>query len=126
MKNAHITIYGITNCDTVKKSRSWFVERGVDVQFHDFKKLGVPVDRISTWIQAVGWQKLLNRQGTTWRKLDAQAQMAVQCDTTAAAFMQDQPSAIKRPVIEWPAADGFQITVGFSPEQWELLLQKNT
>lgn len=126
MKTAAITLYGIPHCDTVKKSRAWFAERGVNIQFHDFKKQGASADQLNAWIQAVGWQKLLNRQGTTWRKLDVHTQEAVQCDATASTVMQDQPSIIKRPVIEWPLADGFQVTVGFSPDAWEILLQTQT
>ena len=126
METAHITVYGIPNCDTVKKTRTWFADRGITVQFHDFKKMGVSADLLSAWIPTVGWQKLLNRQGTTWRKLAPDVQAAVKCDASAAAIMQDQPSTIKRPVVEWAQADGFKLTVGFSPETWELLLQART
>ena len=76
--NTVITVYGIPNCDTVKKSRAWFAEQGLDIQFHDFKKQGVPADLLPGWLKAVGWQKLVNRQGTTWRKLDAATQASVQ------------------------------------------------
>ena len=123
METAQIIVYGIPNCDTVKKTRAWFADRGVTIQFHDFKKQGVPADRLTAWIQAVGWQKLLNRQGTTWRKLDINVQASVQCDATATAVMQVQPSTIKRPVVEWWVASGLEITTGFSPETWELLLK---
>ena len=113
---ASITLYGIPHCDTVKKARAWLAERGAPVAFHDFKKQGVPADHLARWIDAVGWQKLLNRQGTTWRKLDATIQAAVQDATSAAALLTREPSAIKRPVVEWP--DG-SVTVGFAPDDWQ-------
>ena len=123
MKNVSITLYGIPNCDTVKKSRAWMTEHGLEHDFHDFKKQGVPADLARLWIQALGWQKLLNRQGTTWRKLDADTQAAVQDDASALAVMQSHPSAIKRPVVQWQVAGqaGPQVCVGFVPEQWRAL-----
>ncbi|MDP2816826.1 MAG: arsenate reductase [Polaromonas sp.] len=113
-----ITVYGISNCDTVKKARAWLVAQGLAHQFHDFKKLGVPAGRLPVWEQAVGWQKLLNRQGTTWRKLDAPVQASATDAAGALAVMQTHASVIKRPVVEWP---GGQITVGFDPETWVAL-----
>ena len=110
-----ITLYGIPNCDTVKKARAWLAEREADVVFHDFKKAGVPVERLDAWLKAAGWERLLNRQGTTWRKL-ADAVRASAIDATSAKrVMLDQPSVIKRPVVEW--SDG-QVTVGFDAEDW--------
>ena len=109
------TVYGIPNCDTVKKARSWLSEQGITYQFHDFKKQGVPAERLPQWMQAVGWEKLLNRQGTTWRKLDAAAQAAVHDAASAADLLLQHPSAIKRPVVEW--TDG-AVTVGFAPDAW--------
>ena len=110
-----ITLYGITNCDTVKKARAWLDENGVAVQFHDFKKAGVPAARLDAWLQAVGWERLLNRQGTTWRKLDEGLREATVDAASARRVMLDQPSVIKRPVVEW--ADG-RITVGFDALDW--------
>lgn len=108
-------LYGIPNCDTVKKARNWLTEQGIAYTFHDFKKQGVPADRLPAWLQAVGWEKLVNRQGTTWRKLDASVQATVQDDASASALMRENASVIKRPVVEWP--DG-RITVGFKAEDW--------
>jgi Spx/MgsR family transcriptional regulator len=122
MTTSLITVYGIPNCDTVKKSRAWLTEQGVDYQFHDFKKQGVPSDRLPTWMTAVGWQKLVNRQGTTWRKLDAQTQASVSDDDSASAAMQAHPSVIKRPVVEWKIGGHTHISVGFAPEQWQIWL----
>jgi len=109
------TIYGISNCDTVKRARAWLAASGVVADFHDFKKTGVPAERLPAWCDAVGWERLLNRQGTTWRKLSADVQAAVVDGASARTLMLAQPSVIKRPVVEWH--DG-RITVGFSAEGW--------
>jgi len=109
------TLYGIPNCDTVKKARAWLDENGVEVQFHDFKKSGVPPARLDAWLKAVGWERLLNRKGTTWRKLDEALRESTVDAASARRVMLDQPSVIKRPVVEW--TDG-SITVGFDPAGW--------
>jgi Spx/MgsR family transcriptional regulator len=109
-------VYGIPNCDTVKKARSWLDGRGIGYRFHDFKKDGVPPDRLEAWCDRLGWEPLVNRKGTTWRKLDAQAQAAVADASSARALMKAQPSVIKRPVVEWQ--DG-TTTVGFDVREWE-------
>jgi Spx/MgsR family transcriptional regulator len=110
-----ITLYGIANCDTVKKARAWLASEGVDYAFHDFKKQGVPPQRLGHWIAAAGWQKLLNRQGNTWRKLDLATQAQAADAAGARALMLAQPSVIKRPVVEW---DGRAVTVGFDATDW--------
>ena len=107
-------MYGIPNCDTVKKARAWLTGQGLAYSFHDFKKAGVPPERLAAWEDALGWQKLLNRQGTTWRKLDAAVQSGVTDAASAQALMRAQPSVIKRPVMEW----GHDTTVGFEAEAW--------
>ena len=112
---AEAVVYGIPNCDTVKKARAWLAERGVPYRFHDFKKQGVPPQHLARWQAAAGWDKVLNRQGTTWRKLPPEAQAAVTDAASAAALLQREPSAIKRPVVEWP---GGAISVGFAPGDW--------
>lgn len=104
------TLYGIPNCDTVKRARAWLAAQGVLHDFHDFKKHGAPEDRLDAWLQVAGWQTLLNRKGTTWRQLDAATQAAVVDAASAGKLMQSQASVIKRPVMEWP--DG-TVTVGF-------------
>ena len=116
-----VTVYGITNCDTVRKARAWLAAHGVDHTFHDFRKAGVPADRLARWCEAAGWHQLLNRQGTTWRKLDPARQAAVQDEAGARQLMVEQPSVIKRPVVEWPAAT----TVGFDPQRWEALARND-
>ena len=109
-------LYGIPNCDTVKKARAWLADQGVAYAFHDFKKAGVPPGRLDAWLQAAGWERLLNRQGSTWRKLDADAQLRSGNEDGARALMLAQPSVIKRPVVEWP--DG-AVTVGFDAAAWK-------
>ena len=104
------TLYGIPNCDTVKRARAFLAGRGAVVQFLDFKKAGVPPDRLAGWLASAGWERLLNRQGTTWRKLPDATKAAVVDAASARALMLAQASVIKRPVVEWP--DG-SITVGF-------------
>ncbi len=107
-----VMVYGIANCDTVKKARVWLTDHGVEITFHDFKKLGVPADEIPHWAQAVGWETLVNRKGTTWRKLDEAARLGVTDLPSATALMLAHPSVVKRPVVVWPDAS---LTVGFDP-----------
>ena len=110
-----VTVFGIPNCDTVKKARTWLAEQALDVTFHDFKKQGVPADLLPGWLAAVGWQTLVNRKGTTWRKLDEATRLAVVDDASATALMLANPSVIKRPVVVW--GDG-AVSVGFSVEDF--------
>jgi arsenate reductase len=110
------TVYGITNCDTVKRARAWLTERGVDYTFHDFKKLGVPQPELDRWLAAVGWETLVNRRGTMWRRLDDATREAVVDTASARQALLDHPSLIKRPVVQWPGRA--QATVGFDPEAW--------
>ena len=112
---ASVTLFGIPNCDTVKRARGWLGEQGRDVVFHDFKKAGVPADRLEAWADAVGWERLLNRKGTAWRKLDDALRDSVVDAASAQRVMREHVSTIKRPVVEWP--DG-AITVGFDPADW--------
>ncbi len=106
------------NCDTVKKSRAWLTAHGVAHRFHDFKKHGVPADRLADWMAALGWEKLVNRQGTTWRKLDPQSQTSVHDAASASALLQAHASAIKRPVVEWRHHGAARTTVGFDAALW--------
>ena len=115
-----IALYGIPNCDTVKKARAFFKERGVVCEFVDFKKQGVLVGKLDAWMAAVGWERLLNRQGSTWRALDDSVKASVMDAASAAAVMGANPSCIKRPVVEWGAG---AVTVGFSEQQFLELLR---
>ena len=118
MKNQPLTVCGIPNCDTVKKARLWLSEHSLEYQFHDFKKQGLPLAQVGRWIKVVGYDKLLNRRGPTWRKLDAAVQASVVDQASAVAVMQLNSSVIKRPVVQWPNG---QITVGFDPVLWRSL-----
>ena len=117
-----ITLYGIPNCDTVKKARAWLAGQGVDYTFHDFRKQGVPAERLDRWMAAAGWEKLLNRKGTTWRQLDPAAQAQAADASGARALMLSQASVIKRPVVEV----GSELLVGFDPEAYAAALQGGT
>ncbi len=109
------TVYGIPNCDTVKKARAWLAGRGIEHTFHDFKKQGVPEAALDAWLAAAGWETLINRKGTTWRKLDEATRAGVAGAASARALALAHPSVIKRPVVRW--ADD-RITVGFDPDIW--------
>lgn len=112
-----VTVYGIPNCDTVKKARAWLSERGVEVVFHDYKKQGVPEAALRGWVKALGWEALLNRKGTTWRKLDPARQAAVTDAASAISLMLEQPSVIRRPVL----VRGEALRVGFEADDWDRL-----
>src|SRR3546814_246191 len=109
-----LTLYGIPNCDTVKKARRWLDGAGVSYRFHDFRKDGLDPVKLQSWIDAVGWDRLLNKSGTTFRKLP-DADKAGLDAAKAKALMLDQPAMIRRPVVE--AADG--VSVGFSERDWQ-------
>jgi arsenate reductase len=107
-------IYGIKNCDTMKKARAWLDKRGVEHAFHDYKSEGIERARLEGWAKEVGWETLLNRAGTTFRKLPAKERDGV-TEKKAIALMLSQPSMIKRPVLE----AGGKLLVGFKPEIYE-------
>ena len=110
-----MVVYGIPNCDTVKKARLWMQQQGRDVRFHDFKNTGVPTERLDAWVEALGWERLLNRRGTAWHKLDDTLRAGVTDAQSAKRVMLAHPSVIKRPVVEWGDAS---ISVGFEPSAW--------
>lgn len=109
-----ITLYGIPNCDTMKKARSWLDENGIAYKFHDFKKAGLDKDLLLAWIKAVGWETLLNRRGMMWRKLDEETKSNID-EASAVRVMLDNPSIIKRPVLDTSKA----IHVGFDTEDYK-------
>jgi arsenate reductase len=108
-----VTLYGIRNCDTMKKARAWLEARGVAYAFHDYKVAGIERGRIEGWARAVGWETLLNRAGTTFRKLP-EAEREGLTERTALALMLAQPSMIRRPVLDV----GGRLLVGFRPAQY--------
>ena len=122
MSEATITVYGIRNCDTVKRARQWLDEHHLAYRFHDFKQVGVPGQRIDYWLATAPWEKLLNRQGTTWRKLDADTRTAATDAQAARALMLANPSVIRRPVVEWDATSAPELSIGFEPARWSARL----
>lgn len=122
-KTTEAVLYGIPNCDTVKRARAWMDAHGQPYRFHDFKKAGVPTEGaggLDAWIASAGWERLVNRQGLMWKKLDDAARAAVVDAASARALMLATPSVIKRPVVQWP--DG-RITVGFDEKDWAARLR---
>lgn len=107
-----VTLYGIKNCDTMKKARAWLDDRGVVYRFHDYKAEGISKDKLQHWCDELGWETLLNRAGTTFRKLP-EVEKAGLNERNAIALMLAQPSMIKRPVLE---TDGGGLLAGFKPE----------
>ena len=118
-----ITFYGIPNCDTVKKARMWLEGKGIAYSFHDYKKQGADAQRIAAWVTQAGWEKVLNRAGTTFKKLPEADRQDLDA-AKAVALMAANPSCIKRPVLEYPAGNGEEsgLLVGFKPEEWEAAL----
>ena len=112
-----ITLYGIPNCDTVKKARVWLDTHGAAYAFHDYKKAGVDEAALRGWVSRLGWEKLLNRSGTTFRKLPDDAKADLDAEK-AIALMLANPSAIRRPV----AANGDTLVVGFDTAQYQTLV----
>jgi arsenate reductase len=109
-----ITLYGIPNCDTVKKARAWLAANGHDVAFHDFKKQGLDAATVAAWLKETDWEVLVNRKGTTWRNLDEADKAAVVDKASALAVMLAHPSVVKRPVL----AGAGPLQVGFTPERY--------
>lgn len=109
-----VTLYGIPNCDTVKKARTFLEGQGIAFDFHDYKKLGADATKLAHWCDVLGWEKVLNRAGTTFRKLP-DADKAGLDQARAIALMVAQPSMIKRPIAEYPGG----LLLGFKPDEWQ-------
>lgn len=109
-----ITVFGISNCDTVKKARKWLDAQSVSYDFHDYKKKGIDEDTLNAWCNELGWEALVNRRGTTWRKLD-DAQKADLNQASAVSLMQENTSLIKRPVVQTKNT----LMLGFNAEEFE-------
>ena len=108
-------LYGIKNCDAMKKAFVWLDERDIPYAFHDYKKAGVPRERLVAWCKTLGWKTLLNTKGTTWRKLTPE-QQDITTQSKAVALMIEQPSVIRRPLVETPSG---HLLVGFDPTMFE-------
>jgi arsenate reductase len=113
-----ITVYGIKNCDTMKRALRWLDENGISYDLHDYKKSGAPATLIKSWEKQLDWTELLNRRGTTWRKISTEVQATVTREK-AIQLMSDQPSLIKRPVLDVSG----KLLCGFDPEAWAKALQ---
>lgn len=109
-----ITVYGIPNCDTVKKARAWLKEQDLAYTFHDFKKAGVPTERLDDWLEHFGWETVINRRGMSWRRLPAEEREAMDTARAREAALAN-PSLIKRPVVE----RGEQMLIGFDADNWQ-------
>jgi len=114
-------LYGIPNCNTVKKARAWLAANGITADFHDFRKQGVSEALFRGWLEQTTWDKLVNRQGTTWRQLPDEIKISVQNNASAIALMLEKPSVIKRPVLE---KDG-KIYLGFDEAIYHSLFGTN-
>jgi arsenate reductase len=113
-------IYGIPNCNTVKKTLDWFKLHQIEYEFHDFKKLGISNDKLEEWAEKLGWEALLNKRGTTWKMLDADVQSTIVSQKTAIELMKEKTSLIKRPVIETGSGSVF---LGYNEDQLSELLK---
>jgi Spx/MgsR family transcriptional regulator len=111
-----ITLYGIPNCDTIKKARKWLEKYGIDYQFHDFRKDGLDSKQLKSWVKELGWETLLNRRGMTWRKLTDEQKDSIN-EKNAMQLMINQPAIIKRPVLD---LDG-KLHVGFKEAEYQEL-----
>ena len=114
-----LQIFGIPNCDTVKKARAWLGAQGLGYDFIDFRKQGLTEAQLQAWIAQLGWQALVNTRGTTWRKFSDDERAGVTDAATASALMRAQPSLIRRPVVQWQAGE---VSVGFDPAAWQARL----
>lgn len=114
-----ITLYGIPNCDTVKKARTWLDKQGIAYEFHDYKKAGVTAAKVKGWCKELGWETVLNRAGTTFRKLPDEAKEGL-TQAKAIALMVEQPSMIKRPIVERDVG----LLIGFKQPEWEAAFGK--
>ncbi|MBO6507675.1 MAG: ArsC family reductase [Roseibium sp.] len=112
-------VYGIKNCDTVKKARKFLEEAGIDYTFHDYKKDGVNADKLAEFVAEFGWDNVLNKRGTTWRRLDEATQESVVDADSALDVMSEHPSAIKRPIVEGETKN----FVGFDAVAWEMAME---
>ncbi|CAN4274274.1 ArsC Arsenate reductase and related proteins, glutaredoxin family [Methylophilaceae bacterium] len=110
-----MTLYGIPNCNTVKKARDWLAEHKIVLEFHDFKKHGIAAAELSNWLTQIPQDKLINRAGLTWRGLDEQTRISITSDAAAIALMQSKTSVIKRPVL---VKEGIVLCVGFDETRY--------
>ncbi len=116
-----VTLYGIPNCDTVKKARHWLDQHGVDYRFHDFRADGLSADAVAGWIAALGWETLVNRRSTSWKQLDAALRESMDANSAQEAVLAS-PTLIKRPLLD----TGSELHVGFKEAQYQDIFQQHT
>ena len=114
-------IYGIPNCNTVKKALDWLKENKIDFEFHDFKKKGITAAKLTEWFDVFGWEKVINKNGLTFKKLPKEEQAQINSADAAIVYLMENTSAIKRPVIE---ENGKAVLLGFAPENYQETLGK--
>lgn len=114
-----MTVYGIPNCNTVKKALDWLKAHNIDFEFHDFKKKGITSDKLNDWCNTFGWETVLNRKGLTWKKLSKEEQSEINNQDLAVAYLIKNTSAIKRPIIE---KNNIAVLISFDEENYEKTL----
>jgi len=116
-----VILYGIKNCDTVKKARHWLDARGIDYQFHDFRSDGLAPESVQQWLDALGWEVLINKRSTSWKQLDSATRDNMGAESAKAAILA-QPTLIKRPLLD----TGHSYYTGFSEKSYEKLFTQHT
>ncbi|KKI42247.1 ArsC family reductase [Hafnia alvei] len=117
-ENTSLYLYGIKNCDTIKKAKKWLEEQQIAYQFHDYRADGLDAELLRTFIEQLGWESLLNTRGTTWRKLNESVRQSINNADSAAELMLAQPAIIKRPLF----AHNHRMLLGFNPDQYTQFL----
>ena len=115
---SEVTVYGISNCDTIKKAKNWLDKEGIAYSFHDYRKQGLEANQLESWVDSLGWENLLNRRGTTWRKLPEEVKENID-QPSAIAIMLDNPSIIKRPLL----IKDKELFLGFSDSNYQGIFQ---
>jgi arsenate reductase (glutaredoxin) len=119
--DAGTVLYGIANCDTVKKARAFLTDNGVAYAFWDFKKHGMPATKLRHWLDELGWEALVNKRGTTWRSLTDTHRHTITCNDSAHAALLTYPALMKRPLVGWGNPYAPRLTLGFDAAQWAVL-----
>ncbi len=114
-------VYGIPNCNTVKKAKDWLLANGYEFEFHDYKKRGITAEKLQEWFGVFGWEKVINRNGLTFKKLSKEEQLNINNAMSAVAYLTKNTSAIKRPIVE---IDGKAVLLGFKEDEYRTLLNQ--
>lgn len=115
-----MTLYGIPNCNTVKKAQDWLKANEMEFEFHDFKKKGISPEKLTEWFNVFGWEKVINKNGLTFKKLNKEERLDINSSEKAIAYLINNPSAIKRPVLE---QNGTPITIGFDETLYHSIIK---